>query len=210
MATWVDWLSNGSPPYAAYRAVNTGCTADLDTTPGVRPLGIGECWMRLWSDCHHTKMKAEATNAYKNTQLCAGMWSSVKASLHTIRVIWPQSAGWTKDLGKEEDEGDPSAADTLRQGFHAKGMLDPLVDPGDAEDDSQSRCVEGTGFGSVLFDARNGFNKLNQYLLLWNVAHLWNCGSWFAFNCYLHWVCCLVQTEPGEPQIIICSMEGIT
>ena len=30
MATWVDWLSNGLPPYAAYRVVNTVCTAALD------------------------------------------------------------------------------------------------------------------------------------------------------------------------------------
>jgi hypothetical protein len=49
MATWVDWLSNGSPPYAAYPAVNTVRTVALDKSPGVRPLGIGESCMRLWS-----------------------------------------------------------------------------------------------------------------------------------------------------------------
>ena len=38
MAKWVDWLSNGSPPYAAYRAVNTVRTVALDKCPGVRPL----------------------------------------------------------------------------------------------------------------------------------------------------------------------------
>ncbi len=42
MATWVDWLSNGLPPYAAYHAVNTVCTIALDKTPGVRPLGVVE------------------------------------------------------------------------------------------------------------------------------------------------------------------------
>jgi hypothetical protein len=47
MATWVDWLSNGLPPYAAYRAVNTVRTVALYKSPGVRPLGIGESWMRL-------------------------------------------------------------------------------------------------------------------------------------------------------------------
>ncbi len=35
MATWVDWLSNGLPPNAAYRAVNTVGTVALDKTPGV-------------------------------------------------------------------------------------------------------------------------------------------------------------------------------
>ena len=47
MATWVNWLSNGSLPYAVYHAVNTVCTVALDKTPGVRPLGVGKCWMQL-------------------------------------------------------------------------------------------------------------------------------------------------------------------
>jgi hypothetical protein len=68
----------------------------------------------------------------------------------------------------------------------------------------------GTSFGSALFDARNGFNELNRYLILWNVAHLWNQGSWFAFNCYRHWVCCLVRTEPGQTPLVIHLQEGIT
>jgi hypothetical protein len=109
----------------------------------------------------------------------------------------------TEELGTEEDGGDPVAADTLRQRVHADGMLDLLVDPGAGEDTSNSRYEEGTGFGSALFDARNGFNELNHYLMLWNVAHLWNRRSWFAFNRYCHWVHCLVRTEPGESLIVI-------
>jgi len=46
--------------------------------------------------------------------------------------------------------------------------------------------------------------------MLWNVTHLWNQGSWFAFNCYRHWVRCLVRTEPGHPPLVIHSQEGIT
>jgi hypothetical protein len=89
-------------------------------------------------------------------------------------------------------------------------MADPTVDPRASEDGSYSRYEEGTGFGLALFDARNGFNKLNRYLMLWNVAHLWNRGSWFAFNRYRHWVCCLVRSEPGTQAIMIHSKEGIT
>jgi len=70
--------------------------------------------------------------------------------------------------------------------------------------------IAETGFSSALFDARNGFNELNRYLMLWNVAHLWNQGSRFTFNRYRHWVCCLVRTEPGTPPIVIHSQEGIT
>ncbi len=46
--------------------------------------------------------------------------------------------------------------------------------------------------------------------MLWNVAHLWNQGSWFAFNQYRHWVRCLVRMAPGDPPLVIQSREGIT
>jgi hypothetical protein len=211
MATWVDWLSNGSPPYAAYRAVNMVRTVALDKSPGVRPLGIGESWMRLWSDCSHTKTKVAATNACGNTQLCAGLRSGIEANLHAVQAIWPQSAGWTEDSGVEEEEedGDPRVNATLRR-VRADGLLAPNVDPGAAEYDRHSRHEAETGFGSALFDARNGFNELNRYLMLWNMAHLWNQGSRFAFNRYRHWVRCLVRTEPETLPIVIHSQEGIT
>jgi len=183
----------------------------LDKTPGVHPLGVGKSWMRLWSDCSHTKTKVAATNACGNTQLCAGLRSGIKANLHANRAIWLQSAGWTEDLGVEEEEegGDPQVTATLRR-VRAEGLLDLNVDPGAAEDDHHSRYEAGTGFGSALFDARNGFNELSHYLMLWNVAHLWNQGSWFAFNRYRHWVRCPVQTEPGHPPLVIHLQEGIT
>ena len=151
----------------------------------------------------------EATNACSNTQLCAGLWSRIEANLHAVRAIWPQLSGWTQELGKEEDDGDPAAANILRRHVRAEGMANPLVDPGAAEDDSHSHYKEGTGFGSALFDARNGFNELNCYLMLCNVAHLWNRGSGFTFNRYQHWVRCLVRTHPGNPPIVIHSKEGI-
>ena len=195
----------------AYRAVNTVRTVALDKTPGVRPIGVGESWMQLWSDCSHTKMKVAATNACGNNQLCAGLRSGIEANLHVVQAIWPQSAGWTEDSGVEEEEedGNPQVTATLRC-VRAEGLLDPNVYPGAAEDDRHSRYEAGTGFGSALFDARNGFNELNRYLMLWNVAHLWNQGSRSAFNCYRHWVCCLVRTEPGHPPLVIHSQEGIT
>jgi hypothetical protein len=89
-------------------------------------------------------------------------------------------------------------------------MLAPGIDPGAAEDASFSRYKPGTGFCFALIDARNGFNKLNRYLMLWNVAHRWNRVSRFAFNRYRHWVQCLVWSVPGEPALVIHLKEGIT
>jgi hypothetical protein len=89
-------------------------------------------------------------------------------------------------------------------------MLAPGIDPGAVEDASFSRYKPGTGFGSALIYACNGFNELNRYLMLWNVAHRWNQMSRFAFNQYRHWVRCLVWSELGEPSLVIHSKEGIT
>ncbi len=87
MVTWVDWLSNGLPPYAVYRAVNMVRTVALNKTPGMRPLRVREAWMHLWSDCFHAKTKVEATSACGNVQLCTGLWSGMKANLHAIQAI---------------------------------------------------------------------------------------------------------------------------
>ena len=60
MAHWVVWLSNDSPPFAAYRAVNSARMLAADKKPGVLPLACGEIWMRLWADCLNTKTKVGA------------------------------------------------------------------------------------------------------------------------------------------------------
>ena len=42
LAAWTEWLSNGHPPCAAYRAMMYCRLVALDKCPGVRPLGFGE------------------------------------------------------------------------------------------------------------------------------------------------------------------------
>jgi hypothetical protein len=66
----------------------------------------------------------------------------------------------------EEDDGNPDAATSLHRGVCTEGMANPAVDPGAAKDGGHSRYEEGTNFGSALFDAQNGFNELNSYLML--------------------------------------------
>jgi hypothetical protein len=150
MANWVDWLSNGSPPYAIYPAVNTIRTVPLDKSSDVWPLRVGEVWMRLWSDRSHMKTKVAATNACGNTQLCVGLQSAIKANLHAVWAIWPQSAGWTKDgAAEEEEDGDLPSNATLQNPVRAKGVLAPGVNPGATADASFSCYKPGTGFSSA-------------------------------------------------------------
>ena len=46
--TFVDWLVNGSPTWAAYHAFMSGGLIALDKQHGVRPVGVGEMWRRLF------------------------------------------------------------------------------------------------------------------------------------------------------------------
>eukprot|EP00957_Ditylum_brightwellii_P165584 12605519-Ditylum_brightwellii.AAC.1 len=46
--------------------------------------------------------------------------------------------------------------------------------------------------GTTLVDARNGFNELSRFAMLWKVRHRWPTGARFIFNCYRHWALLVV------------------
>ena len=52
--------------------------------------------------------------------------------------------------------------------------------------------------GTMLVDARNGFNELSRLEMLWTVRHRLPAGARFTLNCYRHWVQ-LLLCQPGEP-----------
>ena len=85
----------------------------------------------------------------------------------------------------------------------------PTTDPGKAADTSRLRYVPDSGFGTALFDTKNGFNKVNRYLMLWTAAHCWTKASRFAFNHYRHQNIAFVHDRPGKPPILILSRQGI-
>lgn len=49
------------------------------------------------------------------------------------------------------------------------------------------RTEPGVGFGVLLGDAINAFQRLNRNLMLWTVFHRWQRGSRFALNWYRHY-----------------------
>ncbi len=53
--------------------------------------------------------------------------------------------------------------------------------------------LEDGSEGLTLVDARNGFNELSCYLMLWTMRHRWPKGTQFSFICYKHYVRCLVR-----------------
>ena len=82
IAKWVGWLSNGSPPYAAFWALNMVWDLAADKCLEVQPLGCRETWMHLIANCNLMQSREMATVAYSNTQLCAGLRSGIEVSLH--------------------------------------------------------------------------------------------------------------------------------
>ena len=48
--TFVDWLANGSPPCTTYRAFMSDRLIALNKQPGVRLVGVGETWRRLFAN----------------------------------------------------------------------------------------------------------------------------------------------------------------
>ena len=48
---FIEWMSNGRPPWAAYRALMSGRLIALDKQPGIRPVRVGDTWRRLMAKC---------------------------------------------------------------------------------------------------------------------------------------------------------------
>ncbi len=228
MAEWVVLLSNGSPEYAMYRAANTARMLAADKEPGVRPLACGEIYMRLWGKCNlASETKELARDACGNHQLCGGLKAGIEGNLHAVRGIWPESAGWTFDRGTSDQPSDVFQQ-LLDGAEHEAAMLEAAdcyddselsgeddgakgeeEDPGAAEFTKHADYKPDTGFGSLLIDARNAFNEINRYLMLWTTFHRWNRGSRFAFNRYRHHNIVYVRSNPGHPPHIIHSREGV-
>ena len=51
VADFREWLSNGQPPWAVYRAMISVRLIALDKSPGIRPVEKGETWRRLRAKC---------------------------------------------------------------------------------------------------------------------------------------------------------------
>ena len=178
LAKWAELMSNGSPPFTLYRAMNHNRVLPADKKPGVRPLIVGEIMMQLISVCIIKQVGPQATTACGNTQPCAGTRAGIKGNLHAVRAIWPQSSGWTIDengipqqmgnpLNTQPDGeflADPNAG-TLR------AAANPTSDEGADPDSTRSRSEENVGFGQANFDDENAFGSANRVLILWNVGH---------------------------------------
>jgi hypothetical protein len=77
MADWVEWLSNESPPWAAYRALMCRRLVALDKQPGVCPMAIGKIWHQCIAKGNLADLGAQAKGACGSVQLCAGLEAGI-------------------------------------------------------------------------------------------------------------------------------------
>jgi hypothetical protein len=198
MADWVEWLSNESPPWAAYRALMCRRLVALDKQPGVRPLAIGEIWQRCIAKGNLAGSGAEAKGACGSTQLCAGLEAGIEGALHAVRLRAETNGSMRFRAGEIDDD--------LWEDEREDGEDPPWT--AEAEGDLRGEWEDGPE-GLTLVDARNGFNELSRYAMLWTARHRWPKGARFSFNCYKHYARCLVRNPGCEPSILL-SREGVT
>jgi hypothetical protein len=90
LAEWASWLANQHPPWAAYRARMACRLVARDKEPGVRPVGIGEIFRRLFAKAILLLVGREATSACDNLNLCVGLKAGIEGAVHALRDAWEE------------------------------------------------------------------------------------------------------------------------
>ena len=90
--TSVDWLANGSPPWAAYCAFMHDLLISLDKQPGVRPVGVGETWRSIFTKIMLKVTGPEATMECQDDQMCAGLKAGIDIAVHGVQAIWDEKS----------------------------------------------------------------------------------------------------------------------
>ena len=87
---FVEWLGNGCPPWAAYRALMSGRLIALEKQPGIRPVGVGETWHSMMANCLLKVSGPEAKAACSMAQLAGGLEAGIEGAIHAMRVLWEE------------------------------------------------------------------------------------------------------------------------
>jgi hypothetical protein len=92
IAKFSQWLSNDTPPFAAFRAA-------LANRLIVRPIGIGDVWRRLIAKCVLSVAGHSATTACGSDQLCAGLRAGTDGAIHGVSTLWNELEESDSDSG---------------------------------------------------------------------------------------------------------------
>ncbi|MEM7495956.1 MAG: hypothetical protein AAF471_07510, partial [Myxococcota bacterium] len=193
----------------------------LDKKPGVRPIGIGEVFRRLFAKCVLRVCGSQAMALCGNFNLCAGLSAGMEGAIHALCQVW-EAAGTDKAAAQPTTEADGNQADNNNSGQSDSRTAEAdeaRASGGDMEEHGEQEAQASAPTHSqvstdptaiLLVDARNGFNELNRRAMLWTVRHTWAAGARFALNCYRHSAQLIVRRHGGESCHLLLSSEGVT
>ena len=92
MENFVYWLANGSPLWAAYCAFMSGHLIALDKHTGMRTVGVRETRRRIFAKTVLKFTGPEATMAYQDEHMCAGLTVGIGGAFHKVQAIWDKNS----------------------------------------------------------------------------------------------------------------------
>jgi hypothetical protein len=231
LAKWAEWLLNGDPSYASIRALNACRLIGLDKEPGVRPVGIGEVFMRCIGKTVTRLTGMDATMACGNYNLCAGLQSGIEGAVHAVLNRWKKRRRRNKGKRKRKrnkskwargprveptSESDISesddASDSDTSSFESSKKQGKKLRVPNADDDSWGTLETTTDDETevtLLVDARNAFNELSRFVMLDTVRHQCPQLARYVFHTYRH-ASVLIVRRQNQPCVKILSREGVT
>ncbi|KAL7475473.1 hypothetical protein ACHAW6_001386, partial [Cyclotella cf. meneghiniana] len=172
LTAWATWLTNTSPPWAAYHAMRQGCLIALDKQLCARPIQISETWMcavykRVLAQCG-----TDGKEACGNSQLCTGLEAVIKGAIHattqkaateedfTFNKWEVINDSWGGAMNDPAPLPDPPSATAAINDDTATPAHRPPMPPDDPA-------------VLLLANADNGFQNLSRYSMLWETRHQW-------------------------------------
>ena len=170
LAVWTRWLANGSPPWAAYRALMTG---------------------RLVSKLVHKLTTKHTMEACGSNNLCGGLKAGIEGAIYVSKRAFgkgtppnavssdshPRGANGLEMLW----EGIYEPNDSGEENTDVEALLMPPPTDGGGELTEEEPFNVGKNRGNLqpeenlagclLADAANSFNNLSMLEMLWTVVH---------------------------------------
>ena len=89
----MEWLSNGSYPWAAIHGFMACKGIVLDKQPGTRPIATRESWCHLIASWNLIVTGEQCKEKCGADQLCAGLECGTEGALHAVHKAWPAVSG---------------------------------------------------------------------------------------------------------------------
>jgi len=87
VAEFTMWLANGFPSLSSYRTLMSGHLTALDKNPGVRLIGMGESWRRLFAKCLLVVAGKDAADECGIDNLSGGISADIDAAVHSANEV---------------------------------------------------------------------------------------------------------------------------